>query len=63
MKLEIVKETSVNGNVFYQIEVDGVYLKDSLSMDLSKVKEMHDRIVQTGKIDGSIKEILQTTEI
>lgn len=63
MKLEIVKETKINGDVFYSIEVDGKYLADSTSAELSKVNAMHDRIVQSGSVTGTIKEVLKTTEL
>ena len=63
MKLEIVKETKINGNVLYSIESDGVYVPNSVHLDLSKVRDMYDRIVLAGGIEGNIKEILLTTEI
>ena len=62
MKLEIVKETKINGDVLYSIELDGVYVPNSVHLDLSKVQDMFDMIVKNG-ITKSIKETIKTTEI
>jgi hypothetical protein len=62
MKLEIVKETKINGDVLYSIELDGVYVPNSVNLDLSKVQDMYDMIVKNG-ITKSIKKTIKTTEI
>lgn len=63
MKLEIVKSTNINGDVDYFIKADNNCLERYKSNDLSKVKAMYERIVESGSLEGKIEEILICTEI
>lgn len=63
MKLEIVKETRINGDIVYSIERDGQYVSNSASATLKEAEIMFDRIAEIGNTNGTIKEIIKTTEI
>jgi hypothetical protein len=63
MKLEIVKETKITGDVIYFIESDGKYIRNTIDTDLLKVEDMYNRIVKSGGGDGNIKEIIKTTNL
>ena len=63
MKLEIVKETKITGDVIYFIESDGKYIRNTIDTDLLKVEDMYNRIVESGGGDGNIKEIIKTTNL
>lgn len=63
MKIEIVKETLIDGEIRYSIEKDGTYVPNSVHRDLEKVRQMYERMLIIGNDYGTIKEILQTTEI
>ena len=63
MKVEIVKETLIDGEIRYSIEIDRVYLSNSVHKDASKVEEIYNRIILMGNTTGTIKEIIKTTDI
>ena len=63
MKLEIVKETKITGDVIYFIQSDGKYIRNTIDTDLLKVEDMYNRIVKSPGGDGNIKEIIKTTNL
>jgi translation initiation factor 2 beta subunit (eIF-2beta)/eIF-5 len=61
-KLELVKETRINGTVQYSLELDGKYVSRSVSNDLEEVERFFKIVSQTGNLD-TIREIIKSTEI
>jgi hypothetical protein len=62
MKIELIKETKIDGKVMYFTQVDGSYKSDSLSHDMDKAKLIYNNIIENkGKID--FKEVLESVEI
>jgi hypothetical protein len=60
MKIELIKEESMNGDIYYSVEMDGVYIKSSLSNNYEKALEKYEKI-KKGELDS--KEILKSEEI
>ena len=58
MKLELIKETRVDGSVIYFTEKNGSYVSDSLSRDEKQAKERFENI----KNDIFRKEVIETFE-
>jgi hypothetical protein len=62
MKIELIKETKIDGKVIYFIQVDDSYVSDSLSYDIDKAKLIYNNIIENkGKIN--FKEVLESVEI
>ena len=62
MKVELIKETKIDGKVIYFTQVDSNYVSDSLSYDIDKAKLIYNNIIENkGKID--FKEVLESVEI
>ena len=62
MKIEFIKETKADGDVFYFTQINGSFVDKSLSFDIDKARKTYDNIVANkGKIN--FKEVLDTTEI
>jgi predicted transcriptional regulator len=61
MKIELVKETKVNGEVIYFTNVDSKYVNDSLTLNEEKAKVIYDNIVKN-KGEYTSVEILESTE-
>jgi hypothetical protein len=61
MKIELVKETKVNGSVIYFTNVDDKYVNDSLTLNEEKAKVIYDNIVKN-KGEYTNVEILESTE-
>ena len=60
MKIELIKETKLNGDVFYFIEENGVYIRDSTTMDFAHALKLYDFYLTNG---GTKKEVLKSTEL
>ena len=62
MKIEFIKETKIDGKVFYFTNVDGTFLNGSLSYDKEKAYHMYQNIVKNkGKYIAT--EVLESAEI
>lgn len=62
MKIELIKETKIDGKVIYFTQVDGNYVSDSLSYDIDKAKLIYNNIIENkGKIN--FKEVLESVKI
>jgi hypothetical protein len=62
MKIEFIKETKVNGDVFYFTNVDGKFADKSLSYDKEKAYHMYQNIVKNkGKYIAI--EVMESVEI
>jgi hypothetical protein len=62
MKIEFVKETKIDGDVFYFTQIDGSFVDKSLSYDFDKAKVLYNNIIENkGKIN--FKEVLESVEI
>jgi hypothetical protein len=65
MKIELIKETKVNGDVFYYTMIDGLYVSDSMKYgsDNEKVaREFYNNIVENKGELKPIKEVLESVE-
>ena len=62
MKIELVKETKINGKVVYSTEIDGVYKSESACSDYDMAKKIYQQIVETNG-GNIIKEIIESTEL
>ncbi len=62
MKLELVKEIKINGEIRYSIEADGRYIHHSLTDNLQQAEEYFNKIADGGSTE-IFKQILKTTEI
>jgi len=62
MKIEFIKETKLDGKVFYFTKVEGRFIDSSLSFEQDKAKTIYDNIVKNkGKIN--FEEILESVEV
>ena len=62
MKIEFIKESKVNGDVFYFTNVNGQFADKSLSYDKEKAYDMYQNIVKNkGKYVAM--EVLESVEI
>ena len=62
MKIEFVKETKIDGDVFYFTQINGSFVDKSLSYDFDKAKVLYNNIIKNkGKIN--FKEVLESVEI
>ena len=62
MKIEFIKETKIDGSVFYFTKVDGRFVDKSLSFDYDKAKVYYDNIV-THKGNLNFEEVIESVEI
>lgn len=60
MKIQLIKEVKLNGDVQYFTEIDGKYLDNSLSFDMEKAKEYYNAVLENKRTE---REVLQTTVI
>ena len=58
-KIELVKETSVGGEVVYYTKINGHLAKDSLKFSEEKAREVYNMIVKHGSMNPKV-EILET---
>jgi len=61
-KIELVKETTIDGVVRYSIEKDGIYISRSITNDLEEAERFFKIVSQTGNLD-TIKETIKTIEV
>ena len=60
-KIEFIKETQIDGHVYYYTQVNGTVAAGSCKMDESKARELYNNIV---KNEGEpAVEVLETIEI
>lgn len=62
MKIELVKETKLDGAVLFFTEIDGSYVSDSLSRDYDKAYGFYQTLVKYNG-DKSNKEVIKSTEL
>lgn len=60
MKIQFVKETKLNGDIFYFTEIDGNYVNNSISMDIEIAKIYYNAVLEN---KGNSKEVLESVEI
>jgi hypothetical protein len=66
MKVEFVKETKENGDVFYYTTIDGMYANDSMRYgDDNKIsaREVYNTIIVNKGVLKPKKEIIESIEI
>lgn len=62
MKIEFIKETKIDGKVFYYTKVEGRFIDGSLSFKQEDAKVIYDNIVKNkGKIN--FEEVLESVEV
>ena len=61
-KYELVKETQIDGRIWYHITKDGIHVNETYTQNLEEVTEQFDKIVQ-GYLQETKTEILITLEI
>jgi hypothetical protein len=61
-KYELVKETQIDGRIWYHITKDGIHVNETYTQNLEEVTEQFDKIVQ-GYLPETKTEILRTLEI
>lgn len=62
MKIDFIKETKANGDVYYYTKVDGRFVDNSLSFKQDEAKVMYDNIVKNkGKMN--FEEVLESVEV
>lgn len=61
MKLELIKETSIKGDVMYYIEKDGAYEIGSCATTLKQAEEIYKNI--TENTTYPLKEVLKSQEV
>ena len=61
-KYELVKETTINGEIRYSIEKDGCYVSKSVTNSLEEAERYLHIVTTTGTLD-TIKETIKTIEI
>lgn len=59
MKLEIVKETKLNGDVYYCIEKDGVYVPDTMKFFVPNFRSEEEILEDLKKVINRIKGQIQ----
>lgn len=60
-KIEFVRETQIDGNVYYYTLVNKIVVSGSCKMDEGKARELYNNIVNKEGNPGV--EVLETTEI
>ncbi len=61
-KYELVKETQIDGRIWYHITKDGIHVNETYTQNLEEVTEQFEKIVQ-GYLPETKIEILKTLEI
>ena len=61
-KYELIEKTEVNGNVWYKIVKDGVYVSDSYTQDYQEALRLLDQLV-SGKPSEPIIKVIKTIEV
>lgn len=61
-KYELVKETQIDGRIWYHITKDGVHVNETYTQNLEEVTEQFEKIMQ-GYLPETKTEILKTLEI
>jgi len=61
-KYELVKETEINGKVWYHITKDNLHVNESWTRSLDEANELFEELVK-GKPSEPIIEIIKTIEI
>jgi hypothetical protein len=61
-KYELVKETQIDGRIWYHITKDGVHVNETYTQNLEEATEQFEKIVQ-GYLPETKIEILKTLEI
>jgi hypothetical protein len=61
-KYELVKETSINGEIRYSIEKDECYVSKSVTNSLEEAERYLHIVATTGTLD-TIKEKIKTIEV
>jgi hypothetical protein len=62
MKLELVKETKINGTILYSVEMDGKYVSNTATEDLEQAEGFFKSIIGGGTTE-TIKETIKTIEV
>ena len=63
MKLELVKETKINGTTLYSVEMDGKYVSNTATENLKQAEGFFDLFLIKDNPTGTIKETIKTIEI
>ncbi len=61
-KYELVKETQIDGRIWYHITKDGVHVNETYTTNVEEATEQFDKILQ-GYLPETKTEILKTLEI
>ena len=61
-KYELIEKTEVNGNVWYKIIKDGVYVSDSYTQNFKEASKLLDKLV-SGKPSEPIIKVIKTIEV
>jgi len=61
MKLELVKETKINGTTLYSVEMDGKYVSNTATENLKQAEGFFDLLKDNPT--GTIKETIKTIEV
>lgn len=61
-KYELVKETQIDGRIWYHITKDGIHVNETYTQNLEEVTEQFEKIMQ-GYLPETKTEILKTLEI
>ena len=62
MKIELVKETKIDGESFYFTQVNNQFVDKSLSFDYDTAKAMYNRIGANQGLNNA-KEVLESVEV
>ena len=60
MKVELVKETLIDGTVRYSVEMDGVYVSGSVTRHEGEARAIYERAL---KFQAPTREVLEATEV
>ena len=60
MKIELVKETLIDGTVRYSVEMDGIYVSGSITYDESEARAIYAR---TLKFKTPTREVMESREV
>ena len=61
-KLQLVKTTDLNGEIWYNITKDGLHVNSSFTKNLEQAESMFQELLN-GKQSSPIVEILKTAEV
>jgi hypothetical protein len=61
-KYELIEKTEVNGNVWYKIVKDGVYVSDSYTQSFKEASKLLDKLI-SGKPSEPIIKVIKTIEV